>query len=300
VEQQATENGTRVFAVSGLKQSWQLSKQWSIDVGLDRSATLKTPGNTPINANVPAAFGNTDFTAVSGGASYKLEKWSWSGRLEGRSSDTEDKFGLFTGLYGEVRDGLGLGGAARVFETKNITGLKATTGDLRFSLAFRPRATAWIILDRTDYIFDRQSGRDLSYDTWRLINNLNVNWQLDQKTQISFLYGAKYVSETIDDDDYSGFTDLLGLEGRYDLTKKWDIGLTGKALHSWQAAQTLYSAGASVGFNLVKNAWISAGYNVAGFTDRDFSAADFTARGPFVKFRFKFDQSSVREALQAT
>jgi len=46
------------------------------------------------------------------------------------------------------------------------------------------------------------------------------------------------------------------------------------------------------------NTWISLGYNVIGFWDRDFSAGNFTARGPFVRFRFKFDQESAGEVLR--
>ena len=45
------------------------------------------------------------------------------------------------------------------------------------------------------------------------------------------------------------------------------------------------------------NAWVSLGYNLLGFHDEDFSKAKFTAQGPFVRFRFKFDQQSVREAV---
>jgi opacity protein-like surface antigen len=68
-------------------------------------------------------------------------------------------------------------------------------------------------------------------------------------------------------------------------------------LHSWSAGQLDYRSGVSVGYALIKNMWISAGYNFTGFEDQDFSAADFTAAGPFVKFRFKFDQQSVREIV---
>ena len=40
----------------------------------------------------------------------------------------------------------------------------------------------------------------------------------------------------------------------------------------------------------MQNAWVSLGYNLLGFQDEDFSAADYTAQGPFVRFRIKFDQ----------
>jgi hypothetical protein len=116
--------------------------------------------------------------------------------------------------------------------------------------------------------------------------------------QLSLHYGAKYVIETIDGSGYSGYTDLLGLEGRYDISKDWDIGLQGSVLHSWNAGQLDYSEGISVGYNLMQNAWVSLGYNLTGFADKDFSQSEFTAQGPYVRFRFKFDQESVRDAAK--
>ncbi len=58
--------------------------------------------------------------------------------------------------------------------------------------------------------------------------------------------------------------------------------------------------GASLGWNAFENAWISAGYNFIGFEDEDFSEAGFTAQGPFVRYRLKFDQMSVRELLDGS
>jgi opacity protein-like surface antigen len=90
----------------------------------------------------------------------------------------------------------------------------------------------------------------------------------------------------------------VGIEGRYDFTKEWDLGLRGSLLHTWATRQFAYSYGPSVGYNVMENAWISLGYNLSGFKDRDFSVADYTAEGPYVKFRFKFDQNSVKEGLK--
>ena len=41
MEQQTTENGVRLFSTTGLKQTWQVTKQWSVDAGLDRSETIR-------------------------------------------------------------------------------------------------------------------------------------------------------------------------------------------------------------------------------------------------------------------
>lgn len=83
-----------------------------------------------------------------------------------------------------------------------------------------------------------------------------------------------------------------------DVDTNRDIGLHGSILHSWNASVFDYSSGLSVGYNIAPNAWLSMGYNLAGFEDDDFSQASFTAQGPFVRFRFKFDQESVRDAVR--
>jgi hypothetical protein len=125
-----------------------------------------------------------------------------------------------------------------------------------------------------------------------------MNHRVDSRTQVSYQYGSKYVQETIDQDDYRGYTDLIGIEGRYDITTSWDVGLRASMLHSWGLDQKSYGSQASVGYNAAKNLWISIGYNFEGFNDRDFSRAEFTSRGFFVKLRMKFDQLSAAEAVK--
>lgn len=299
VEQQTTENGVRLFTTTGLKQSWQLTKQWSADGGLDRTSTIRHPGSPTLNTNVPPASGSTeDFTALSLGVGYRQERWSWTARVENRTAQTEDKLSAFTGVNGEVSAGLGLVAGLQTFRTVSAAGSTKFNGDLRIGAAYRPLETNVIFLDRLDFLKEEQSGVEVPYDNWRIINNVVLNGKSDSRTQVSFQYGAKYVRETIDQNDYRGYTDLTGLEGRYDVTKKWDIGLRGIMLHSWALDETRYGTAASAGFTAAKNLWISVGYNFTGFTDRDFSKADFTAQGPFVKLRMKFDQVSVREAVR--
>lgn len=64
------------------------------------------------------------------------------------------------------------------------------------------------------------------------------------------------------------------------------------------AGQYDYSDGASVGHSLATNTWLSLGYNLVGFRDEDFSRSRHTSQGPYLKFRIKFDQQSVKEALK--
>ncbi len=315
MERDLNENGDRLFALFGLKQTWKLTEQWSADASLDRSQTVRNIKDYTFNVNVPPASGGEDFTAISLGTTYKEKTWNWSTRLETRQAHSEDKWGVQTAFVGEPREGWAWSSRLQAFDTKAADGSGKVNGDLRLGLVYRPFATRWIILDRLDLIYDRlragtalntvtpvtldtaTAGTVSDLNSRRIVNNLNANFRPDKKTQISLQYGAKYVMENANGVNCSGFTDLVGIEGRYDLTKEWDIGLRGSVLHSWQLHQVSYSSGVSVGYNVVQNSWVSIGYNFLGFTDKDFSATNYTARGPFIRFRAKFDQNSVRDAV---
>jgi hypothetical protein len=299
MEQQATENGVRLFATTGLKQAWQVSKEWTVDGGVDRSALIRESGYYRFNVNVPPATGSTeDYTAVFVGAGYRQEKWSMTARVEQRRAESEDKSSVLLGANGEVKSGLALAAGLQTFRTTAPSDLEKFNGDLRLAAAYRPAESRIIILDRFDYLRTEQHGMDLPFDTWRFINNLVVNYKLENRMQLSLQYGAKYVKETIDRDDYRGYTDLAGIECRYDMTSTWDVGARTSMLHSREIGQKSYGASASAGVRAARNIWLSLGYNFTGFKDRDFSQSEFTAKGPFVKMRLKFDHVSVREAVQ--
>ena len=156
-----------------------------------------------------------------------------------------------------------------LFRTDFDAGGKKTEGDIRLGLVRRPVNSVWIFLDRLDFIVEKEEGTGINLDSWRIVNNLNTNYHSGKK-QLAIQYGLKYVSEEIDGDNYNGFTDLIGIEYRYDIDTRMDIGARGAVLHTWNSSQFDYSTGLSVGFNLLTNTWLSIGYNFLGFQDSDF------------------------------
>ncbi|MGD9189053.1 MAG: OmpA family protein, partial [Desulfobacteraceae bacterium] len=297
VQQSYSENSRRLSANLGLFQTWQITDRWRLDGGLDRSQTIDQSGQSSFNPSLPSGSGATEaFTSLSLGVGYDADKWSWTSRVEARYAESREKRQLLSGIVGEPRKGLGLSAGLTLGQTDSETAGDTMDGDIRLSMALRPLGSAWTILDRLEYRF---ASEDLDHsESRRLVNNLHANVKPHHKLQIAMQYGAKYVLETFDDQDYDGFVDLIGLETRYDLTSKWDVGLRGSVLHAWQTGQMEYSTGLCLGHTLFKNTWISAGYNFMGFEDEDFSRAGYTAQGPFVQFRMKFDQQSVREILE--
>src|SRR5690606_16245071 len=190
----------------------------------------------------------------------------------------------------------------------------------QLSWAWRPLGSKWSMLDKLEFRLDElQAGTGegiIGQSTLaargdarsaRFINNFVLNYasgawdgedaagsplDLYQRSQLSLYYGSKYVIDNYGSDDYSGYTDIIGAEYRFDLTRRIDIGIRASVLHSWRQNTYAWAVGPSVGFTPFSNAWVSVGYNFRGFNDRDFESSHYTAQGAYLVFRMKFDQGT--------
>ncbi|UCF29782.1 MAG: OmpA family protein [bacterium] len=291
------ENGSRLFANLGLNQTWRMDNGWSFGAGFEHSSTFDNTARR-VNENVPPASGGEDFTAVSLGAGYDRITWSWNARVEARDSDTGDKWGVITDLFGEPAEGVGLSAEATYHRTRFESGGGSTDGGLGLGLAYRPPHSAWIILDKLEYIIEEEWGTGADIDGWKVVNNLNANVHTSPDNQLALQYAVKFNAERIDGLEYDGVTDLLGIEDRYSMGSRWDIGAQMAVLHSYNSGTFDYSAGLSLGYTPFTNAWMSFGYNFVGFEDDDFSDAGYRASGPYIKLRLKVDQNSLRALLK--
>jgi hypothetical protein len=70
----------------------------------------------------------------------------------------------------------------------------------------------------------------------------------------------------------------------------FDVGFNAAVQRAWKVDATAYSFGPSIGVAPFANAWLSLGYNVVGFDDRDADSSRYTRQGPYAVMRFKFDQ----------
>jgi hypothetical protein len=295
-----TESGNRTFANLGLRQTWQVLDRWSVDAGLDRTQTLKGPDAALLNPDAPPASGtlDDDFTALSFGSTYRADKWSWTTRVETRVGDQENKWGVFSGLYREVNEGLGYSLRLELNDANPEVGSHATAGNVRVGLAYRPLASRWLLLDRLDLSFDNERGGSFVFRNRKIVNNLALNYRWNRRLQISLLYGSRYQGETIEGEGFGGYTDLTAIEFRRDLGERWDLSGGLRMRHSYDSDLYEPSYGISLGYRLARNLWVSAGYNFTGFRDDDFSGAQYSAKGPFLRFRYKFDQETVRGFLE--
>ena len=306
VERQMSENGERLFATTGLLQQWRLNDHWLMDAGLDRVQTLKQDARASdaealsFDPALPPASGsvNNDFTAAFLGVGYRDEAWDATSRLEYHHGDVADKWNLLAGVSRQLSEGIVTSSSFSLLFEESADGNVHNRIDWRMGLAFRPLDSKWMFLNRLDLSFDEHNNGAFDTRGRKLVNNFNANFRANSRSQLSLQFAFKYLLEQIDGDDYEGFTGLYGFEYRHDVSTRWDVGLQGKLKHSPESAVYEYASGVSVGYNPLHNLWLSIGYNLTGFEDRDFFAAGYTAKGPYVSFRFKLDQQLAKRFLE--
>ena len=297
VSRSMDEYGPRLMAHAGLFQTIELTSQWTADVGFDRAQTL-TDGPTTDSFDprrAPASgTANSDYTAVSGGIGYRDAAWQWTNRVEFREAETDDKWNLLSGFRHRLDATDTLAGRVLHFDQQFRNGDILRSSELDVSWARRPLDDGMIWLNRSRLIYDEQRTAAASLFGHRLINNTHLNFVHDDRHQLSLQYGARYVGDTIDATRYSGYTDLVAAEYRFDLTERWDIGTRGSSMNSYNSNIRSNAIGVMVGFSPIRDIWLSLGYNFRGFYDADFNGAEGRVQGIVLDFRIKFDQGSVR------
>ncbi|MDB5702039.1 MAG: hypothetical protein JWL66_2238 [Sphingomonadales bacterium] len=324
-QQDVAEYGPRSYAAFGLAQSLPIGKRWTVDFTLDGNKTLH--GIDPskvLNVNQPVASGgflgvnNTiteDFTAVTGGATFRGEHWSWNGRAEYRDGDLSSRYGLTTSMLRTLGEGRALGATFSWFRARQSGGSTTESAALAMSWANRPNDSRFSWLEklelRSDKVSNAVAGQSDAIGSVllvtgdavskRIINSLSVNWSPTSKSEgryfgrseVSLFWGSRYVADRYDSDDLTGWSNLVGADIKFDLSEKIDLGVSATVRESAAGRAIAYSGGPALGIAPFENGYVSVGYNVIGYNDRDYSDARYTRSGPYVTLRFKFDQNTL-------
>lgn len=285
IEQVEQDDSYRLFAVSGLSQEFLLNEAWSLSTGFEQSQDLEN--------SAPEEIGTSEnFHAVYVGSAYRTPIWQWNNRVEYRNGNINDKWVARTSLYHPLSDALATGGSVNWFH-ENGDDTYSNQLDARFDLALRPRKDPFALLWQTRWVQEAYGGSGIPDRTRKLINNIHANWLITERDQLAGQYGIKRVLDQYGSGNYASTTDFMATEWRHHLTERWDVGAHGRRLHGYEAGQVNHGAGVSVGYIPKTNVWVGLGYNFTGFIDSDFSAANFTAKGVYLKLRFKADQESL-------
>ena len=322
-QQDIAEYGPRSFAAFGLAQSLVVNKRLTIDATLDGNRTIG--GIDPakvLNPLHPVASGGfigsgaltDDFVAVTAGATWRADRWTVTGRGEWRDGSQDRRYGMTLAALRQIGEGRAVGGSINWFLARANGGAETRTFNGQLAWAQRPADSNFSFLDKLDVRDDRVTGAvngvrgplgiglDVTGDahSLRAVNSLSLNWSprggngewLD-RTEIALFWGTRYVADRFGSDDVKGWSNVIGGDVRFDLGRHVELGAAGTARVGLKAATIAYAGGPQLSLSPVANSWLTIGYNVIGFHDRDFSVDRYTRSGPYVTMRLKFDQLSI-------
>ncbi len=228
--------------------------------------------------------------AVAGGLEFtQSQLWKGSTRLEWRTSSAGDNF-------------LGTAGYMRKL-TPDWTVLSRTLWEVLTTDQTRGRSQIGLAWRQTDVngtnaLFRLENRYDLTeipgaFDTETNANiaALLFNTQPKQHLTLSGRYAAKITNERKDGETQRSTGQLLMGRSIYDFTPRVDGGLIGSIIGDGSFGQRRYGIGAELGVIVMRNLRLAGGYNLFGFTDKDFESLGYTQKGPYLEFGFKFDES---------
>ena len=292
------DSGRRLGATVGLDQTVRLTEKVSGQLGIRARRLLRAEDKfveVAPDAVISPVESNEDFQSVYIGAAYRDDKMSMSGRAEVRDNDNDTTWVLASSATRDLSATLSLAATGRGHITNYTDGSGSDERyEARIGAAWRPRNEDTVIFNRLDIINSQPSS---GVNTTKLVNNAAMNNMLTDRWQLSSNIGTKFVQTELSTETVSNWTHLFGAETRFDVTERIDLGLRGSLLTNKEAG-TSYSWGPSVGVSPVDNVWISAGYNVQGFKDNDFEAAEYARKGAYLQLRVKFDQDTARGLLR--
>gem|GEM_PF-551206 len=294
------DSARRIGATIGLDQQVQLGDHWSLSAGMRSRRIIESEGEyveVAPDAAVSPFEQNENFDSGYVGAGWRNEVMTVSGRLEGRSSTEGDTYIASAAVARELSEDFSIAGSVRGFISEPEGSSRgASRTDARIGAAWRPRDEEdLVVFNRLDLVDENTAdGRD----TTKFVNNLAVNSQISDRWQLTANYGVKHVQTDLLGDSLSSWSHLAGAETRYDITEWLDIGARAQVMKTGGVDGLAYSYGPNIGVSPVDNLWISAGYNVEGYSDDDFEAAEYSRKGPYLQIRFKFDQQSLDGLLR--
>ncbi|WP_261803283.1 DUF11 domain-containing protein [Variovorax sp. PAMC26660] len=308
-------DGRAAQAATGVRNTFKISEGLSVTGGIEHTRQLGGYRNSG-NSGTGYSGGLGQSTAITGGLEYITERMKTSGVLEARHGDDANTR-LFSAGFGYKLDRSWSLLARSVMSDSEGQGTNA--GNERhlsrhqIGLAYRPVDTdSWNALMRYERRSERVVGTGSStgaldggsvfgsgYGNASLpgttsadIVSAHFNYNPRPGTVVNGRYAAKW--SRADDGLLKSTYWAHLLQARYtqDINKDWDFGVQAGLLYGKDGALQK-TVGVEVGYQVMKDLWVSAGYNFVGLKDRDLTANEYTSKGAYIRLRFKFDETGL-------
>lgn len=270
-------NGRDAEASIGLRNRWPIAEGIVANTSFERVTPLV------------GAVDGTAFAITSALEFTRSPLWKGTARVEWRTSPAGDN------LLGS------LGYARKLSRDWSLLGRslwdQVVNGDLRGRSQL---GLAWRQTDRNrvNALFRVENRLDqadaLGAPTDRSIANVFaalLNVQPASELTLSLRYAGKSATDRREGVRVNAVSHLLMARSIVEVTSRFDLGLIGSVTGDGDLSERRYGLGSELGVVVRRNLRLAGGYNLFGFTDRDFQSLGYTQRGPYVEFGLKFDES---------
>lgn len=279
-------SGRETEAAVGLRNQWTVRPGLRLNASLERVQPLQ---RAKAGADAPAL--DSESAAVTGAVEYTADpRWKGTARLELRGAPGTTGVLSTLGLAYKVDDRWTLLGKNVVAGTMNQGNVADRWQErLQVGAAFRDDAARVNALGRYEYKDERGTAVDAEQRQAHVVS-VHAERQINRELEVTGRYAAKLVNETIAGVRTRAAAQLASVRMTRDLGERWDVGVAASVMGDARLRSRQLSYGVEAGYRVKENLWVSLGYNVAGFKDRDLTADDATARGVYLRLRFKFDE----------
>jgi hypothetical protein len=272
--------GRESVAAVGLRNYWAIVEGWRLSTTVERVRVLDGP-STP---EATAAGVGMDYTGSP--------LWKASGRVEWRD-DTQSTSWLSTAaLARKLSDDWTMLGRNYFFRQNFDNGNKNHQDRFQLGFAWRETQTnVWNALGLYEFRKEntKTAGVD-DLDSKKHIVSVDADYHPTRTWWVAGKVAGKWVNERL-----AGVPDTFSaqlLQGRliYDVTDRWDVGLTVSMLGEKAFKNRRFGYAAEVGRVMTENLWLTVGYSFTNLKDKDLLTG-YSSKGVFIKLRWKFDEN---------
>ena len=154
---------------------------------------------------------------------------------------------------------------------------------LLLGVAYRGSDDIYNSLLKYELTYDDQIENDDYTHVAHVINSVH-NYQLSEKSVVTFAFGGKYAIDKNSDASDKYLRGLVDINWKYFFNNRIDLGIN-TAFMADTKREKFYAIGVEGGYKVTENLWLGVGYNFGGFQDRDFYEDDRYRRGVYLRFR---------------
>jgi large repetitive protein len=285
-------SGGDAEAAVGLRNMWTIADGVKLQTGFERVHAL-------------SGLGTSESTALTFGLEYTANPlWKGSTRLELRDGKSQDSVLSTVALASKLsRDWTFLGrNTYSLIKNKGAATGENEQNRMQLGIAYRDTDNdIWNALGRIEYRAENDTTQpDVVLKRTVEIASLHANWQPSRPFTFSGRYAAKRVNENSNSIASRNTTQLLGGRAIWEIAPRWDASLNASTLLGRGTQAKQYGLGVELGFMVMENLWLSAGYNWFGYRDEDLAFGEYTNKGVFIRLRYKFDEDLFGKTKKAS